>query len=116
VRAGRSVFRAARRMGARDVSRERLPTTARAGVFVCQGDETLSRPHEALDIILAGSILVLEYFQLLNGNCFIACFVKEAMHGKQGSKVWWSVPVRHGAHPALVVRICGRSSMAGNIH
>ena len=50
----------------------------------------LSHSHETLDFIVAGSILVAEYFQLLNGNCFMACFIKEAMHGKQGSKVWCS--------------------------
>jgi len=55
-------------------------TTARA--FVCQGDETLSHPHETLDFIVAGSILIIEYFQLQNGNCSVACFVKEAMHDK----------------------------------
>jgi len=67
------------------------PRRTTTGVFVCQGDETLSRPHETLDFIVAGSMLVVEYFQLLNGNCFVACFIKETMHGKQGSKVWCSV-------------------------
>ena len=39
-----------------------------AGAFVCQEGEILSRPHETLDFIVAGSILVIEYFQLLNGE------------------------------------------------
>jgi hypothetical protein len=64
----------------------------------------VSRPNKALDFIVAGSILVIEYFQLLNGNCFVACFVKESMHDKQGSKVWWSVPVRYRAHLGSVIR------------
>jgi hypothetical protein len=63
------------------------PRRTTAGVFVCQGDEVLSRPHETLDFIVAGSILAVEYCQLLNGNRFIACFVKEVIHGKQRPKV-----------------------------
>jgi len=46
------------------------PRRLSAGAFVCQGDEVLSRPHETLDFIVAGSILVIEYFQLLDGNWF----------------------------------------------
>ena len=105
------------------------PRRTTGGAFVSQRDETLSRPHETLDFIVAGSILAVEYFQLLNGDCFVACLVKEAMHGKQGSKVWGSFRLWDtcsmlsmctifsylGVHPASVVRICGRSSMAGNI-
>jgi len=34
------------------------PRRATAGVFVCHGDEPLNRPHETLDFIGAGSILV----------------------------------------------------------
>src|SRR5450830_2153489 len=46
------------------------PRRTTTGVFVCQGDETLSRPHETLDFIVAASILVIEYFQLMDGNWF----------------------------------------------
>src|SRR5450830_464925 len=44
------------------------PRRTTAGVFVCQGDETPSRPHETLDFIVVGSILVTDYPQLLNGK------------------------------------------------
>src|SRR5450830_1644538 len=44
------------------------PRRTTAGVFVCQGDEVLSRPHETLDFIGVGSILVVDYPQLLNGK------------------------------------------------
>ena len=46
------------------------PRRLSAGAFVCQEGEILSRPHETLDFIVAGSILVIECFQLLDGNWF----------------------------------------------
>src|SRR5450759_3967418 len=89
----------------------------------------LSRPHETLDIVVASLISGESLFRVVNGDCFIVCFVNGVMHGKQGSKVWWSVPYRDtpfmssrrtvcsswGPIPLQLSRICGRPSIAGDI-
>jgi len=58
-----------------------MPRRTTAGAFVCHENEILSRPHETLDFIVVGSILDIEYFQLLNEKV-LCCMLR------QGGNAW----------------------------